>query len=63
MIEIQLIKIYEKKLDSLRKKNDATLDLIETTKLRGRIYEIKELLKLLWDEKPTNITALTGTGD
>lgn len=39
-------KEYEAKLVMLRKQNDADKSDIETAKLRGKIIEIKELLRL-----------------
>ena len=37
---------YEKRLDELRKKNDADLDEKDTAALRGQIKEVKVFLEL-----------------
>jgi hypothetical protein len=47
---LKLVKHYEARLESLRKQNDNPTTEIETAKQRGRIQEVKALLRL--NEEP-----------
>lgn len=43
----------EEKIDQLRKRNDGDFDLVETTRLRGQIMALKNLLAVGEPPRPT----------
>jgi len=53
---LRLKAIYEERLAECRVKNDNRLDAEETARLRGRIFEVRNLLALVSDRPPPQET-------
>ena len=53
---LRLKVIYEERLADYRVKNDNRLNADETARLRGRIFEVRNLLALVSDRPPPQET-------